>query len=744
MRNNNRTFSTEKSKAKQQRLALVAGLLVIFGIILLVVLMLMQKNKIEENNVVTTMSIDELHDNVDTLEESTAELKSQLESMLAQLESMDGVIQTNKETVESINTTATGSGENIARAEKDILSLQKTLSEYIKQFETETNNTNSEIKEQFNAVNNDVEKLLQEINNNNDNQTTNYKELSNQMDKTLKDMNSFIEKLSKENDAQYKELTKQTEEFQTKLNEYLENFNSELNATIKEDIDGVNTHLNTVQNDIATTKSEITNLLDEINEGQTKDIQTKFNAIQKHLDDITTHFDKTLEDITDLINNLSAQNKKEYEDTIETLSNVKNELSNANTNTANELKKQLGDMSTEYLKQFESLQTNVDLSFTNINTKIDNNKNDLNTKLDNLETTINENSNMSNLSNEELKALMNDLKNDVSGYSQKVDQSFTSVSNGKEALYQALLTKYEQFGIGTPKGAGGELQKDSTFNDFATAINGISQMPQVAGSIVLPENANLEYVYHHHTLGTIGDKNDKTINNTYYQNDYQSENQQGCFTVPNYVRHIHSTSATTFTQTTKSMDEAINTLANDYQSNASSGCYTAQQVVYHRHTGSVSRTPNGCCIEPRTLTDYNNIVGYTEKIKCGHWDCTSRSGGRSYFKCSGCGARADHYDGGASSGWGMGSHYIGGDPIYGTYTEYYCPKSESTIDRIYYTCSCGRTAGQLERTYYTAGCNFLEGQIVEAHIYYSWECPNCHTENDKDLGTCKNCGTAKP
>ena len=158
----------------------------------------------------------------------------------------------------------------------------------------------------------------------------------------------------------------------------------------------------------------------------------------------------------------------------------------------------------------------------------------------------------------------------------------------------------------------------------------------------------------------------------------------------------------------------------------------------------VSRTPNGCCTTARVVTDYNNIVGYTEKIKCGHWDCTSRSGGRSYFKCSGCGARADHYDGGASTGWGMGSHYIGGDPIYDTYTEYYCPKNDSTIDRIYYTRSCGKTAGQLEYTYYTSNCGLLEGQIVEAHIYYTWDCPSCGTENDKNVGNCKNCGTARP
>ncbi len=140
------SIESEKSKAKQSRLALIAGLTVIFGIVLIIVMIFMQKSQIEENNVTTTIAMDELQENVDTLDTATEDLRSQLETMLTQLDSMDSVIQNNKETVESINTTAADSGENIARAEEDIAKLQSTLNDYIQKFEAQTSNTNTEVK----------------------------------------------------------------------------------------------------------------------------------------------------------------------------------------------------------------------------------------------------------------------------------------------------------------------------------------------------------------------------------------------------------------------------------------------------------------------------------------------------------------------------------------------------------------------------------------------------------------------
>ena len=553
------SLASEKSKAKQQRLALIAGLTITFGIVLIIVLIFMQKSQIEENNVVTTMSIDKLQENVDTLDSSTEELRTQLEGMLEQLNSMDSVIQTNKETVESINTTATGSGENIARAEKDILALQKTLSEYIKQFESETTNTNSEIKEQFNTVNNDVEKLLQEINNNNDNQTTNYKELSSQMDKTLKDMNSFIEKLSKENDTQYKELTKQTEEFETKLNEYLETFNTELNATIKEDIDGVNTHLDTVQNDIATTKKEITDLLNDIDNKQTQDLQTKFDAIQKHLNDMTTHYDEVLADITDLINKLSAQNKKEFEDTINKLTSVQTDLTTLNNDIADEMNTTLSNMQKDYTKQITDLQTNVNNSFDNVETQIANTNSEINEKLDTQNSyldqkfdglTQNFNDKLeiaitnSNSDTEELKKMLED-------YQQEVKQSFTSVSNGKRTLHATLLTKYNQMGAGVPKGAdGNDLKVDGSFDDFKTAIDNIELVKD--NVIPVPNDGSIVFDHHIHSLEQTDkiESNDslsvKSITeNLEYTDTYESDTPSGCYTEPLYYYSYTYQSGTT-------------------------------------------------------------------------------------------------------------------------------------------------------------------------------------------------------
>ena len=44
----------------------------------------------------------------------------------------------------------------------------------------------------------------------------------------------------------------------------------------------------------------------------------------------------------------------------------------------------------------------------------------------------------------------------------------------------------------------------------------------------------ISYVYHHHTLGTVGDRDNNTTGGNIYDDSYESETSGGCFTMPYY------------------------------------------------------------------------------------------------------------------------------------------------------------------------------------------------------------------
>ncbi len=577
------SIESEKSKAKQSRLALIAGLTVIFGIVLIIVMIFMQKSQIEENNVTTNIAMDELQDNVDKLDTSTTDLKTQLEAMLSQLNSMDSIIQNNKDTVESINVAANKSGENIASAEEDIKALQKTLNDYISKFEEQTTNTNTEVKKQFETVNNDITKMLEIVNDNNKVQSDNYKELSKQMEKTLKDINSFVNNLSDENKKQYAELTEQVTSFQTDLDKYLKNFESalnttisnkfkelnaqidvsikelsentsksfedtkkqletttnllsetveelnnanvsqyedlsqqitdtnknlenlitalskqedehykdvietlnsqndelnlvietkfnQLNATLQEDVDGINTHLDTVQNDINDAKNDIQNLLNDIDKNQTADIKEKFDTIQGEFETIKNDFDSTLSKIEGLIAALSKQNEEEHAETIKKLTDVKNNLTDLNTQMSEDLNNQLTNMQADYTQQIGDLQKNVTTSLDKQTTSI---TNSLDTNINNQTTSL---TNSLNNNNEEIKRLIESTNDKVDDYKEAVDQSFTSVRNTKKLLVYTLLTYKANVAEGT--------EGVPTFQQIADAIKLLGTKSELADIVI--------------------------------------------------------------------------------------------------------------------------------------------------------------------------------------------------------------------------------------------------------------------
>ena len=211
---------------------------------------------------------------------------------------------------------------------------------------------------------------------------------------------------------------------------------------------GINTHLDTVQKDITNTKKEINNLLEKIDENNTNDLQNKFETVQKHLNDITIHFNETLVNIETLIENLSKQNKTEYESTISTLTSVHANLKELSETNSQKMSKELSDMQSSYIEKISLFENDVKESFgdvkeklsetnTAISEKMDEQSKDLNDKLDTTNGNI-----LDKLGTviDKQGTDSKDLNEKIDTLNQKIDDSFTSVSNGKKLLASTLLT----------------------------------------------------------------------------------------------------------------------------------------------------------------------------------------------------------------------------------------------------------------------------------------------------------------
>ncbi len=513
------------SKAKQAKIALGAALAALFGIVLIIILIFVQKDQVEKTSVETNFAIESLQGDIDEVDNATAELRTELENMLKQLDAMGIIIDNNKETVESINENTIRSGDNIVKSEQDIKALQNTLNDYIKKFEVSTTSTNENVKNSFNAVYNDLQEMLNTINNNNSEQNTNYKNLSTQMTKTLNDIDKFINNLSEENKKQFDDLTTQVTDFQTDLTKYLEDFNASLNENIDNALTDVTNHLDATQKDIETAKKDIQDLLNDIDANRKTDIDTKFEAIKSKLTEITNHFDATCDDLSSAINDLSVQNKGEHDDTIEKLKTAKDNIEKTNND-------------------------NKTLLETELTTSEANFKASLQTTKENISNVINNASSESASNKEEILTALSKVQENVT-------QSFTSVSNGKQVLSSALLTKYEELGLGDALGADDNILngENSTFADYVYAINAI-HMPQVAGDTVLPvpSNAQIEITAHFcngsndpadHEITFTGNGQEAVDAYTNYLNAHRlsssmSNTQSGCFSAIKYHTHNNS------------------------------------------------------------------------------------------------------------------------------------------------------------------------------------------------------------
>lgn len=578
---------SQKSKIKQSKLAIIAGSTIIAGILLLIVLLFVQNDQSKKTSQEQNIAIDELQGDIDTIDKSTVELRSQLETMLSQLDSMGVLIDENKATVERINTTASTSGENIERVEKEALALQSSLSEYIKTFEKETSSTNQAVENSFNEVYADIQDMLTVINNNNGQQNSNYSSISSQVTKTLNDTEKAIKELSKANEEQSEALSKQ-----------MSDFNDGLKKLIEDNFADVNEKLDNAKDQVDSAKEDITALINEVAEseevdenGQVKGINPNINAkyelVKEQLKGVDKAFNDAVKSLNDAIEELKTQGADNHTATLEALEGVSTDLANAqkaNKDSISEFSKAFndafGDLSTQLSDIAEDMNTNfgtMDTTLANVNSNVTTNiaglKESVSSNLENQNTYINEQLNgLSSTMNGKFEELATNNANNIAGlkstidqYYAQVSQSFQSVADGKRLVASALATKNVQ------------VSDTASFDELYDAILQV-ETQVVAGDA---SATGVVYTYHHHTLG---ENADSQARHGEYANNYISAEPAGCFTTP--VFHTHSGSALNGT-----------------------GCYSAP--VYHEHSGS--SVTGGGCYGTKVVTE----SGVSYALSCG-------------------------------------------------------------------------------------------------------------------------------
>ena len=373
----------------------------------------------------------------------------------------------NKETADKLEEI----GKYLTELDKVVTSNQESLSSI-----TSDTDENGETKTSTNTIDKRVVELggsLKEVHTTIAGTTTKIEELNKALEQSD---SSNKEKLGKEFEAINQDLAK----IQQQYNEAIEKTNS-LASDLKKDINDNNKALGD------TAKNNQKALLDELNKMSTDMGETNAATIDTFKEDL------------DGLN--SSVTKK--------IENVNNNITTKIDDSKNSTNKKIDDLDTSIKGDLSSISSSFDERFTTINNSI---------------LSVSQNQ---TLGTEEIKGLLQQYQNTLNSYNQTVNDSFTSVANGKKLVASALATK------------GVFCNEDATFQEISNAILSIKEQIYTNEMVA----SEIEYTYHHHSIDELGSANNHEQVEGAYANDYLSDVQGGCFTEPVYHTHVGSSTS---------------------------------------------------------------------------------------------------------------------------------------------------------------------------------------------------------
>ena len=347
----------------------------------------------------------------------------------------------------------------------------------------------------------------------------------------------------------------------------LEKEQSEKNNNTEKITDNVTEKVKLINNDISSlkemlsaTRQQIDQLKDSIGKGDkanSEKIERAISEITKELEKIEKEYGNSKNNTTNLIaelkktinnnnSSLSEEMANSYKELLSKLSDTENNLNKINLEAFDSFTTDLNDLSSRLGGRLDAIDTDI----SSINDKLDDSNAILNGRVDELgkdmndkvlhlgqnvdavgdemtgrlgdvEKSVNDyNDNISSLLgslggdvNVNLDSLKDYIGGEINGVNNRIDQFFTSVSNGKKLLASALLTK------------GVTVKEDATFGDIAKAIAELD-----TEYILDPESTSgkVVYEYHYHKDGE-----GNTLDAAYAEPRLEG----GCYTIPYHHHH---------------------------------------------------------------------------------------------------------------------------------------------------------------------------------------------------------------
>ena len=388
-------------------------------------------------------------------------------------------------------------------------------------------------------------------------ETLNMQQPQSEMQKQLRDILNYLQELdgkTKKNEKTLAQLQKDAEIDRQRE----KGMTLEKEGTVIKSISEMKKSMDTLHDQIIQTEQQISGLQEQMNQGTVQNQQNvdqNFTKITESLEQISQNYIQAQSQIEELLKNMSDEDKEHYQNLVDKLAEIQTDMKNADVKNLMDMTQRLKEMETVYLKELKNLQIHMDDRITDMNADMSEQLNTMNTAVIAQYQSFQQ---QFGSDNQELLRLLSDTRKDVT---EKFDQVFRRVSDGKNLLASALLTK------------GVDIKADATFAEYAEAIRNIPQQLLI-GVDKLP--GTIYYDYHHHICGDGSEPGTE-----------QEDEAGGCYTVPVY--HVHKGSPL-----------------------EAGGCYTIP--VYHSHSQSCYTTYSYSVVTDTIIGEAGEENGHARHI----------------------------------------------------------------------------------------------------------------------------------
>ncbi len=265
--------------------------------------------------------------------------------------------------------------------------------------------TKEELKKQIETGSKEISDILSSMNDGNENnfQQTYVKieslqetlnQVSQNTDSYYKDLTALIKKFQKQNTEEHKEILDALLEAQEGLNAYLENAFDSLNLRMDEDMENLMEELNVLHNQIIATQNDLTDILNIMEENDSKrqqEVKDMFADTKNYL----THIEETFADahakLQDIIIKFKEMEEANHTETLNVLQVMEKDMQETTENGFQNLTETMNSFETSLNSTLDTMQESIFSSFSSTNSKIESSFQSMNENIDNKFQNTNEN-----------------------------------------------------------------------------------------------------------------------------------------------------------------------------------------------------------------------------------------------------------------------------------------------------------------------------------------------------------------